>query len=54
MPLFSTNRGHIGGFNAAFLRLVCSFLCYEDEEKIRAIVTRLLGELLRGWNFMED
>jgi hypothetical protein len=54
MPVFSTNRGHIGGSNAAFCRVVCSFRCCEDEEKIRTIVTRLLGELLCGWNNTED
>ena len=43
MPLFSTNRGYIGGSNAAITILSVDFC--EDEEKLRKIVTRLLGRL---------
>jgi len=45
MPLFSTNRGYIGGFNALFTVLSADS-CLQDEENVRKIVTRLLGELL--------
>ena len=47
MPLFFTKRGYIGGSNAEFTVFsVDSGPCFEDDEKVRTIVTRLLGELL--------
>jgi len=45
MPLFSTNRGYIGGSNGLFTALFADSCC-QDEENLRKIVTRLLGELL--------
>jgi len=45
MPLFSTNRGYIGGSNL-YLPYYLLILCCQDEENVRKIVARLLGELL--------
>jgi len=45
MPLFSTNRGYIGASNLyspSYLLIPRS----QDEENVRKIVARLLGELL--------
>jgi len=45
MPLFSTNRGYIGGSNL-YLPYYLLISCCQDEENVRKIVTRLLGEPL--------
>jgi len=45
MPLFSTNRGYIGGSNL-YPPYYLLIPCCQDEENVRKIVARLLGELL--------
>jgi len=49
MPLFSTNRGYIGRFNS-LLTVLSADSCLQDEENVRKIVARLLGELLSEIN----